>query len=260
MIAEPYSDTMGHAGAVVMHPDRTFEGAHDPRADAGRGVACNNVRLQSAVLRARLAFSLERTFMTTRLLKLLVASAAWIAASAIPALAHPHVFVTMKSEIVYGADGTVTAVKHAWTFDDMFSTYALQGIASKEKGVYTREELAPLAEVNVTSLKEYNYFTNGEAGGHKIEFADAKDYWLEFKDSVLVLHFTLPVKSPVKGQAANFEIYDPSYFIDFSFDDKDKIPVTLAGTPGQCKLDVSKPGELDSARQAIERILLQQQS
>jgi gamma-glutamyltranspeptidase/glutathione hydrolase len=30
-----YSDTMGHAGAVVLHPDGTMEGAHDPRADAG---------------------------------------------------------------------------------------------------------------------------------------------------------------------------------------------------------------------------------
>jgi oxamate amidohydrolase len=35
VIAEPYSDTMGHAGAVVAHPDGSFEGAHDPRADAG---------------------------------------------------------------------------------------------------------------------------------------------------------------------------------------------------------------------------------
>lgn len=30
-----YSDFMGHAGAVVMHADGTFEGAHDPRADGG---------------------------------------------------------------------------------------------------------------------------------------------------------------------------------------------------------------------------------
>jgi gamma-glutamyltranspeptidase/glutathione hydrolase len=30
-----YSDTMGHAGAVILHPDGTLEGAHDPRADAG---------------------------------------------------------------------------------------------------------------------------------------------------------------------------------------------------------------------------------
>ena len=30
-----YSDTMGHAGAVLLHPDGTLEGAHDPRADGG---------------------------------------------------------------------------------------------------------------------------------------------------------------------------------------------------------------------------------
>jgi gamma-glutamyltranspeptidase/glutathione hydrolase len=30
-----YSDLMGHAGAVVLHPDGTLEGAHDPRADGG---------------------------------------------------------------------------------------------------------------------------------------------------------------------------------------------------------------------------------
>ncbi len=35
VIAEPYSDLMGHAGAVVLHPDGTCEGAHDPRADGG---------------------------------------------------------------------------------------------------------------------------------------------------------------------------------------------------------------------------------
>ena len=65
------------------------------------------------------------------------------------AQAHPHVWVTMRSEIVYTPDGTVTGVRHAWTFDDMFSAYALQGIETKAKGVFTREELAPLAEENV---------------------------------------------------------------------------------------------------------------
>ena len=35
VLDEAYSDTMGHAGAVVMHPDGTLEGGHDPRADGG---------------------------------------------------------------------------------------------------------------------------------------------------------------------------------------------------------------------------------
>jgi gamma-glutamyltranspeptidase len=35
LLPEPYSDTMGHAGAAVLHPDGTLEAAHDPRADGG---------------------------------------------------------------------------------------------------------------------------------------------------------------------------------------------------------------------------------
>jgi gamma-glutamyltranspeptidase/glutathione hydrolase len=35
VLGEDYSDTVGHAGAVVLHPDGTLEGGHDPRADGG---------------------------------------------------------------------------------------------------------------------------------------------------------------------------------------------------------------------------------
>jgi len=35
VIADDYSDVMGHAGAAVLHKDGTCEGAHDPRADGG---------------------------------------------------------------------------------------------------------------------------------------------------------------------------------------------------------------------------------
>ena len=35
VLSAAYSDTMGHAGAVVLHSDKTLEGGHDPRADGG---------------------------------------------------------------------------------------------------------------------------------------------------------------------------------------------------------------------------------
>jgi len=53
------------------------------------------------------------------------------------------------------------------TFDDMFSTFATQGLESKVKGKFTREELAPLAQVNVESLKDFDYFTVARANGKK---------------------------------------------------------------------------------------------
>src|SRR5262245_15928766 len=107
------------------------------------------------------------------------------------AAAHPHVWVTMTTEIVYAPDGAATGVRHVWTFDDMYSAFATQDLPSKTKGAFTREELVPLAEVNAKSLKEYDFFTFVTADGQKIAFTDASDYWLEFKDSVLTLYFTL---------------------------------------------------------------------
>jgi len=35
VLAQPYADSTGHAGAVLLHPNGTLEGAHDPRADGG---------------------------------------------------------------------------------------------------------------------------------------------------------------------------------------------------------------------------------
>src|SRR5438874_2005287 len=117
----------------------------------------------------------------------IAAALAALASVAAPASAHPHVWVTMKSELVFAPDGTITGVRHAWTFDDMFSAFATQGLEAKKKGEFTREELTPLAEVNVTSLKEYDFFTFAKANGKKIEFDDPlADYFLDFdpKDTV----------------------------------------------------------------------------
>ncbi|MCC6778143.1 MAG: DUF1007 family protein [Hyphomicrobiales bacterium] len=186
--------------------------------------------------------------MIQRLTFLALAVCAALVAAAGQASAHPHVWVTMRSELVYAPDGTITGVRHAWTFDDMFSVFATQGIEAKKKGEFTREELAPLAEVNVTSLKEYDFFTTAKIDGKKIEFNEPpKGYYLEFdpKETVLTLYFTLPLKAPVKGKDVSVEILDREFFVDFSFAEKD--PAKLVGAPGQCKVTVGKPQEMDAA-------------
>ena len=182
--------------------------------------------------------------MTSRLTRLIVAALAFLAVASGPALAHPHVWVTMKSTVVYAPDGTVVGVRHAWTFDDMFSAFATQGLESKQKGVFTREELQPLAKVNVDSLKEYDYFTYAKADGKKAVFIDPVEYHLDFdsKESVLTLHFMLPFKTPAKAHSFDFDVYDPSYFVDFALAEKD--PAALEGAPARCKLTVGKPQEM----------------
>jgi len=157
--------------------------------------------------------------------------------------AHPHVWVTMTEELLYAADGSVTGVLHAWTFDDMFSAFATQGMEQKTKGQFTRQELEPLAKVNVESLKEYAYFTYAKVNGKRQRdaFLDPVDYFLEYdpKETVLTLHFTLPFKTPVKATTLDLEVYDPEFFIDFGFAEKD--PVRLVSAPAQCAAAVEKP-------------------
>jgi ABC-type uncharacterized transport system substrate-binding protein len=161
------------------------------------------------------------------------------------ARAHPHVWVTMHTELIYAPDGKITGVRHAWAFDDMFSAFATQGLDVKEKGKFTREELAPLAKINVESLKEYDYFTYATADGAKVEMGDPlPDYWLDYTDAILTLHFTLPIKTPVKAKELKIEIYDATIFVDFEWA-KDN-PVKLAGAP-RCKADVVKPREMTYA-------------
>ena len=62
------------------------------------------------------------------LLKALALAAVILPFVASAARAHPHVYVTMKSEIVYDGEGRMTGIRHHWTFDDMFSSYATQGL------------------------------------------------------------------------------------------------------------------------------------
>ena len=177
---------------------------------------------------------------------LLLAGALAVAASA--AQAHPHVWITARSELLYAPDGTITAVRHAWTFDDMFSTYALQGIETTTKGVYSREQLAPLAQTNVESLKEFGFFTFARADGRKQKFMEPVDYFLEFRDGALTLHFVLPLKMPVTARQLALDVFDPAYFIDFKFEDKE--PVKLVGAPAACQIKFQRPtdGSADAQR------------
>ncbi len=180
-------------------------------------------------------------------LALLVAGG--VALGAATAEAHPHVWITAKSELIYAPDGSITGVRHAWTFDDMFSTYALQGIEAKVKGAYSREELASLAQTNVESLKEFRFFTFAKADGKKENFLEPVDYFLEFKDSVLTLHFTLPVKTPFRAKQLVLEVFDHEFFIDFKYADRD--PVKLVGAPTDCKMQFQRPNDGTASAQKL---------
>lgn len=159
--------------------------------------------------------------------------------------AHPHVWATVRAEIVFGPDHRITGIRHAWTFDEFYTAMAVEGLDTNKDGVYSKEELAPLAKVNVESLKEFDYFTFVHLAGEDDKLLKLKppvDYWIDYDNSVLTLHFTLPLEQPVETHAkpVDIDVYDPSFFVAFGF--ATEKPVTMAGTETKgCVADVTLP-------------------
>ena len=176
-------------------------------------------------------------------------TAVFVAGLAQNAAAHPHVWVSARAQVIFDAKGEIEAIRHAWTFDEMYSAFVTEG-QGKDGELMTKEELAPLAKSNVESLAEFDYFTYAKVANAKVEFGTPIDYSLEQReDKLVVLRFTLPLKTPASAaKAFSFQVYDPTYFVAFEMEKQD--PVGIAGAPKGCSTNLlgSKPLAADDTK------------
>src|SRR5215210_4966528 len=178
------------------------------------------------------------------LASVVVAGLAWGA----PALAHPHVWVTAKAELIYASDGKVAAVRHSWTFDEAYSAFVTQGLDKNNDGKLSSDELQELAKVNTESLAEFEYFTHLKANGAKQAFDAPRDQQMTFQNGAATLSFDLPLKRPAANRMVAFEIYDPSFFVAFAMAEGEDA-VKLADAPKGCAATVTRPKPVDAAQQ-----------
>jgi ABC-type uncharacterized transport system substrate-binding protein len=168
-----------------------------------------------------------------------------VIASAQAAAAHPHVWVVVRSQVLFDASGKVAGIRHSWNFDDMYSAFVTSGLGKEGKDP-TVEDLQPVAQTNMDSLKEFDFFTVSKQGGKAAPFGAPKDYSMSYNpaDQTVTLNFTIPFATPLPSKTFVFQIYDPSYFVAFGFDKGDA--VTLTNAPSGCSLSVIKPKALDA--------------
>jgi ABC-type uncharacterized transport system substrate-binding protein len=165
------------------------------------------------------------------------------------AFAHPHVWVTVETEVDFGPNKEIVGFKHKWTFDEFYTQFAVEGLDTNNDGVYSEEELKPLAQTNVEALKEFEYFTFPFVGKDKVALKEPVEYRLEYKDKLLTLYFTLPLATPVPQNNVKdfaFSVYDPGMYVALTFNKK--APVKIASTnPLQCNAHV---GDRSPAKEA----------
>ena len=172
-----------------------------------------------------------------------LAFSAWAGA----ALAHPHVWAAVRAELLFDAQARVVGVREHWTFDDMYSAFITADLG-RDGQPPTSAELAPIAQTNVESLRDFAFFTF--MPGQNFTWGAAQDETLVYdaKTEMATLTFTLTLPKPLPATPLVFQIYDPSFFVSFSFEKKDA--VTLVAAPPRCAIETRKPEPIDAADQS----------
>lgn len=168
------------------------------------------------------------------------------------ARAHPHVWIEMQSDVVFTDDGLIKAVNLEWTFDDAYTQMALDGLDVDGDGMYSQSELAPLTNENISSLKDYEYFTVMRANGEQQKIGEVTDFGQIWSNNKLTLHLQVPLERPIDPNKEEFvlKVYDPEFFIAIDYVAADSVDV-VGKMPESCQL-VVKPvptdAELDQTR------------
>lgn len=101
-------------------------------------------------------------------------------AAASGAAAHPHVWVATQSQAIF-ENGSLTALRFTWLFDEMYTTSALEGLDTNKDGKVEGAELDELTKVNMEGLKEFEYFTTITMAGKPVAVGDPREFSMEVK-------------------------------------------------------------------------------
>lgn len=153
--------------------------------------------------------------------------------------AHPHSFIHLKTEIV-SENNQFVALKMRWTMDEITSADLLYDAGNAKPGDEVWKKLA--AEVMANVLGQH-YFTEVWHAGQKVKFKNRPtEYGMERKEHQAVLTFVLPLAEPqpLGGQTYVISTFDPTYYVDMSYD-KDSDATLAPAISKQCRISVHTP-------------------
>lgn len=160
-------------------------------------------------------------------------------AAAVPAAAHPHVFAEASLEIVIDS-GKVSALRHVWRFDDLFSATVLFEFDMNRDLVLDHEELEIVAEVIHESLAEFDYFQFVTLDGRDVPMRAPERMFANYEDQQLVVMFeSRPVEPFTVSGVADFGVYDPTFYTAIDFYEDERMQVS--GLPEGCAREVVRP-------------------
>ena len=162
-------------------------------------------------------------------------------AAALPAFAHPHVFVNNKMTVVFDG-GMLQGITFTWTFDDMFSNMILADYDPKHTGQFDAAQVKALKAGAFDNLENYHYFVALAVGKKQLSRFEIQRFTPSVADKTkLVYTFFIPLMVPVKPaeQSVHATVYDDSYYVAFDLLHLDDV-IVQAGPDVTCTLSIEK--------------------
>jgi nickel/cobalt transporter (NicO) family protein len=185
----------------------------------------------------------------SRILAALFLALVSVLASVSAALAHPHIFIDAKATLVFDDSGRLTTIRNAWTFDEAFSVWQVQGLDTNEDGITSRDEMQELADENLVGLAEYGFYTSAGEGDTTLKFSSGQDSEFVYENNRSTLSFSVWLPQPYAIQRSlEISIADPQYYVAISFADIGD--VTLENAPAGCVARLEPPREMSPDLQA----------
>jgi|GEM_PF-240808 len=165
------------------------------------------------------------------------------------ALAHPHMWVEAKAQLNFNAQGQVTGVTQTWVFDEMFSSYAKQGLPATSDNRPPQEELDKIGQSWIEALADpmSHYFTRITYGKREVPTAPAQRVRVDWDTATeqMSLRFELPLLEPLApaDKPLVVSVADPTFYVAYSFEADDAISMVAA--PERCDANYQRPERLD---------------
>jgi ABC-type uncharacterized transport system substrate-binding protein len=170
-----------------------------------------------------------------------------------PALAHPHVFIDTRIEVILNEANEATALRISWTYDDLYTLLFLGdlGLDPDGDGLLTPEEEARMNGFDMNWVEGFEGNTYVLMDEKPIAISGPRDWTASYGDGKLSSTHVRDLLVPVKvGEVPLIiQAYDPGYYYAHLI----VPPAAVTGGKG-CKAGVFEP-DLDAADAALQAAL-----
>lgn len=161
--------------------------------------------------------------------------------------AHPHMWIDLKTEVVFEETDTIVAIYQEWLFDDFYSAALLEDAAKHPDGLAQGidEEISDI----LTGLHSWNYFTQITVDTNKIKAEKVQHFETEVRENRIWVSFVTRLETPVHAPTQNFtySIFDPTYYIEM-YHFEEAVIAFRGDTPEGCRSEIIQP---DPSSEAI---------